>query len=232
MKTVQQYLNELDTQKLMDTYFYHHPIEYDNKKVKLDLTVREIKKVCHKNLRKYIKRLRNLTITPPKDNKQGVLFVHRYIKDDIHQELFSLVYLDELLEQGEKAQSYAYEWTKQSEIMGFFVADTPLTQHHIYDLMADVMWEASFFGYKQEYLAKEKKRLKKSMKEAKKGKTKSFSMEEFEKKFGITELDKESPDEEELHNIISQAERAYSDHSYKKELNLIKEKLSGSLKAE
>lgn len=51
--------------------------------------------------------------------------------------------------------------------MGFQVADTPLTQRYIYELVADVMHTASFFGFSQEDLPGEIEKLKKSFDESK-----------------------------------------------------------------
>lgn len=47
-----------------------------------------------------------------------------------------------LYNKGLDAPSYAYEFSPQSKIVRFFVADNRRTQDDIYGLMADVMYEA------------------------------------------------------------------------------------------
>ncbi|MBQ9478029.1 MAG: hypothetical protein IJU71_00585, partial [Selenomonadaceae bacterium] len=56
----------------------------------------------------------------------------------------------DLIEQGDDATNYGYDLDPQSEIMGFLVSDDEYTQQNIYELMADVMFEASWFGFADE----------------------------------------------------------------------------------
>ena len=71
MKTVQQYLRELDIRKLVDAYLEKDPIDYEKPRYKYDLTVRIIRKYARKRIREYINRLRNLTVTTPKEYGMG-----------------------------------------------------------------------------------------------------------------------------------------------------------------
>lgn len=49
--------------------------------------------------------------------------------------------------------NYPYETSSLAEIAGLRVADTPYTQRHIYELMAQVVYEALRFGFNQERLS-------------------------------------------------------------------------------
>ena len=83
-----------------------------------------------------------------KDDDQGIFFVHRCIKDDINGQTFQLIFLNELKEKREATQSYGYNFIEQEKIMGYWVAETALTKYYLEDLMVDILYEASFFGFK------------------------------------------------------------------------------------
>ena len=218
MKTVQEYLRELDEDRLIGAYLCLHPIQF-NELINVDLTVAEITERVKFNLHKYIKRLRTLPIS--ESDTHGIFYVHRIIKDGMNDETYCMIDLDELLEKGYDAPDYAYTFTDQSEIMGWQVSDTWLTQYHIYELIANVMLEASFFGYEQEHLEEEKKRLEAAIEESTEGK--GVPWEDVRKKmFGEDYIfDEESEDEEKLHQAVNKAEYEYSIHSRTKELDAL-----------
>lgn len=189
-KTVQEVLRELDTERLIGTYRFHFPIGYEEHLELLDVTVREIQERVKQGLRQFIERLRTLPVQSPEDGKQGLLFAHRIMKGGSHEKTFELVFIDELLRDGVKCQCYAYEFTEQAVIMGFQVADTPLTQRYIYELVADVMHTASFFGFSQEDPPGEIEKLKQSFDESKtdvpKGMPFKDVLDELGKRYGFT----------------------------------------------
>ena len=43
--------------------------------------------------------------------------------------------------------------------MGYWIADTEMTQYYLDDLMVEIMWDASFWGIEQEHLARAQKEL-------------------------------------------------------------------------
>ena len=67
-----------------------------------------------------------------------------------------------------------YEFTRQEEIVGFLVSDTEFTQREIYEVLADVLYEASFFGYEQERLEDKIQKLRRAEKAIEEGKTYPF----------------------------------------------------------
>jgi len=227
MKTVQQLLRELDEDRIIDVYLYENPIEYDRHEYLLDQTVRDIRDKARDRLHQYIQRLREMEITEPEDGHIGILFAHRAMDDGFGSQAFNLVHMDELLERGTECENYAYEFSPQSEIVGFFVADTPMTQRYLYDLIADVLTEASLFGFEQEELADKKAELEQSMKEVENGTAELRTWEELKTELETEDFtfDEESPDEEELRHAAFEAEWTYSCHSRDKELTLIRESL-------
>ena len=230
MKTMQQTLIELDAKRLLNVYYYHHPIEYETPTYR-GMTVEEIKRKNDDALLRYIDRLRNLTIKNDGKHK-GILFVHCCIPDEFSTEdnAVCLVHDNEVLEKGLEAQCYCYEFTEQAEIMGFLVADNEYTFKHVYDLMADVLFEASFFGYEQEHLDDEKRALEKSIEEAHSGKTIPFEEleEELKSKYGL-EFYKETQEEKNLRNKAYSSILDYNNHFRNKELAMIIDQLKAHM---
>ena len=229
MKTVQEWLQELDTEKLIQEYLYKEPIKFDQEAFQ-NLTVSQVRYTVTQSIREYIERLRIIPVEAPADGRQGLLYVHRAIDGDIITDslAFSLVLVDELLEKGSAATDYAYELNSQTEIMGYLVADTPLTLRYIYELMADVLYEASFFGFEQEGLGEARQRLKSTAEEIDSGTIKGVPfktlLDDLERETGLS-LDEESEDERELHNKVIDAYMAYDQHSRNKELNAVRARL-------
>jgi len=226
MKTVQEWLRELDTERLIEEYICRDPVQYDRDESNFGRTVGEIRD-CHIALvRDLIERLRTVLVKKPKKGYQGVLFVYRIIRDMIEEPAFGFAHIDELLEKGDEADNYAYEFCEQAEIAGFLVADTPLTIQYIYELMADVMYEASFFGFEQEDLAGEWEAIRTAEKEIEDGTAELRPWDELKTEMEEEQgypFDEESEDELELHRKIIGAVMDYSTHSMKKELTAVLE---------
>lgn len=225
MKTVQQVLRELDTEKLIAHYLWEYPIEYDRYEEWLDLTIREIRDTYRKDLADLIQRLREMKISEPEDGHQGVLFVHKVLEEYLTEE-YRLVHLDELIELGPECENYAYGFTKQSEIVGFLVADTPLTQRYIYDLMTNVLDQASFFGYKQEYLQEEIEKLNAPLESPRRKLSAIILNEEPEEQWhemrGV-DSDYELPEERKLRYSAAKAETAFDECSRRNQIALIRD---------
>lgn len=225
MKTVQEVLRELDTEKLLETYVNNHPIEFYELKT-LNLLTCEVYERYKEEYRQYLERLRTIEIAPEKDSRRSILFVSRCINDDYTSNEYNLVYLDELLEKGVECERYGFMFTTQAEIMGFLVADTPLTQENIYELMVYVMNEAAFFGFEQEWLAEELDSLNKSMEQI--GEASSHPFDEIAKELGwtrhVVSLD-ENSEEVALRLKVTEAKITYRDYSRKEELQRIMQML-------
>ena len=221
MKTVQQYLKELDWDRLIDTYLFEHPIEYNHPAL-AGLTVSQIREKYTEGMRKFIERLCGLTPKADPDGRVGILFAHRCIEVGTLSgtEDYCLVHADEVLSDGVDAKTYAYEFTDQSEIVGFLVADVEYTRRHIYGLMADVLYQASFFGYRQEGLAEALEDLDRSIKEVENGNVLSID-EIMEKYIPEHESERKDPAEMDLRNTVLTAAFDYNEHFKKKELALL-----------
>ena len=101
MKTVRAVLREMDTERLLDTYVYDHPIPYYELQA-MDISANEIFKRYKELYREFVQRLRGMEIQPPEDGHQGILFVSRYLKDYMEENVYELIHADGLLEKGVK----------------------------------------------------------------------------------------------------------------------------------
>lgn len=220
VKTVQEYLIEIDSEKLINEYLYTHPINLHE--VSDDtMTIKKMKELVRKKLQHYIERLQTIKIAPSEEGKEYVLFAHKVLEDGFDEEKYSLVCLQEVMENDTKVESYAYELTRQAEIMGFKISDAEYTQKHIYGLLADVLHEASFFGFEQQHLDEEKRKLEEAIKECEEGNAVSYSMDEFREKWG---LEKEEKDEvaDKLRQQALESLMKYNRYCKQKELRELK----------
>ena len=151
MKTVQEYLKDYDVEKLIAAYIEKYPVSL-NEISEENLTIAETKSMVRDKLRKFILRLQTVETEKSQSGKSYILFAHSAMKERFAEDEYSLVCVQDLFDGKETAQCYAYEYTKQAEIMGFMVSGDAYTQGCIVELLVDVLYEASFFGFEQEEL--------------------------------------------------------------------------------
>ena len=151
MKTVKECLKELDIEELIDEYLDRDYIRREMIKVmkKKDMTTKELLWHYREAIREYIEYMRNVPVEQPEE--QGLLYMYQTLPGLIRDDYWhDMVIIPELREKGVDAEDYSYILCSRGEIAGFLVADTKLTQEHLLTLMADVLYEASYFGYTQE----------------------------------------------------------------------------------
>lgn len=219
MKAVQEVLKVIDEKELIDNYLATYPISIDD--FDENITVGEVRKYSIDSLHQYLAHLKAMKIKS--DDNQGIFFISRKIEDETGDTVTNLVFKNDLKKYGVQSESYAFEFTPQPEIMGWLIADNILTQNHLNDLLVEILYESSFFGFKQEGLKKEIDELASSIKEIDNNLGKALSFDEFQKEF---DFDKQDPKEEKLEVKVIQDKIEYSEYSRKKELAEIIEKLS------
>ena len=219
MKAVQEVLKVIDEKELIDNYLATYPISIDD--IDENITVGEVRKYSIDCLHQYLARLKAMKIKS--DDNQGIFFISRKIEDETGDTVTNLVFKNDLKKYGVQSESYAFEFTPQPEIMGWLIADNILTQNHLNDLLVEILYESSFFGFKQEGLKKEIDELASSIKEIDNNLGKALSFDEFQKEF---DFDKQDPKEEKLEVKVIQDKIEYSEYSRKKELAEIIEELS------
>lgn len=83
-----------------------------------------------------------------------IFFIYEYLGSYKLDQNRGLSTVADLREKGVEALNYGIEYTPQEEIMGYWVADTEMTQYYLNDLMVEIMWDASFFGVEQQKVAR------------------------------------------------------------------------------
>ena len=135
---------------------------------------------------------------------------------------YSLVYAEEALRDGLKAPTYAYDFSEQAEIMGFLVADNEFTQRNIYGLMADVLYEASFFGFNEEFRDGALRDISRTIKNLDKWKTiPSSGLRMMIQTCNYTEPEEEDSEERMLRNDAEMAVMKYNEYCRDKGLETI-----------
>ena len=168
MKTVKDYICELNTTKLVDTffeeygeklfdlYYFNTPkcdddthIDYDESV--RDLSVYDYAQAERKQLYDFIKYLQEIDITPIPDGKTGIIYAfNKYDMDIFNRWRVRLLFMDELLVDIDNCPNRSFVAVKFSEVLGFLVADNEFTQKIIYKVIAHVMYVSSMTGYRQE----------------------------------------------------------------------------------
>lgn len=173
-----------------------------------------------------VEKLRHMKVAENSD--WMIYFVFRYLKDDSFAEpYFALCKISDLKTRGVKADNYSVEYVWQKESVGYWVADTPLTNYYLNELVQDYLWDASWHGIDQEDLPKWQKEIEKAIQETKEDKNvKSFtSFEEMEKELGLPQEPsltlKEKKFQEKAEEIEIQVSNEFSELSERIEINKI-----------
>ena len=223
MRTVQEYLGELDVQRLLDHFSYDYPIDYELLPRK-DLPVSQIKQRYRDRMAQFIDLLRGLAIEKNDGDHIGILFAYKCIgyRNAGRSIDFGLVHADDAVEKGTGAPVYCYELTGLEEIAGFFVADNAFTQKHLYELLSDLLHQASFFGLDKDERKKAIDDALRSFEEAEKEKSIPWEevKREFQEKYGL-EFDEDTPEEQQLRSAAYTAAHAFDEHCMKKEMSSI-----------
>ena len=167
MKTVKDYLYELNTTQLVDTffeeygttlfdfYYFNNPTGYDDAHIEYDETVRELTVMEYAQARRkeiydYIRYLKDQEIKEIPGGKTGVIYAFKRFEHDYFDRWqVRLLFLEELLDDPENCKNRIFT-APFKEVLGFRVADNEFTQEIIYQAIARVLNVVSFMGFKQE----------------------------------------------------------------------------------
>lgn len=163
MRTVQEVIRSLNTYKLVVTYLNEYESikfsddEYNTfEKHQLPFFIAKLQKRCIlvSRIFNYIERLKHIPVQESDD------MIIAYIINDYYDKITtSLIHKQELMDIGITCEAYAYEFCTQSEILGWKLPETEFVKDYIYQIIADILFEASFFGYDQEELPAAKSEL-------------------------------------------------------------------------
>lgn len=139
MKTVKEWLNEINIQKLIGYYQTMYPTYLDDIRLDETMTIRQCRDMERSKLQNSIHNLQNTSPTLPDDGIQYIIFGHKILIDSTDDETYVIVSVNELLDYCIGADTSEYDMYDPAEILSFLVADTPFTRAHIYGLLCDVL---------------------------------------------------------------------------------------------
>lgn len=184
MKTVKDYLFELDKDELVNEYFrrsskklsdYYFGYFYDDEDER-DVDLKEISLIgfataMKQRISDFIEYLKGVEIAESDDGKQGIIYAYKSIMEsDLWGNVCTeLLHREELLEDPENCENYSYILSGFPTILGFLVADNKYTQINIYRVITDVLYEATWFGYTQEEIDEENESLNEESEEMENG---------------------------------------------------------------
>ena len=224
MKTVQEWIRETDTDKLADAFFYEYPIEYE-RYINFEKTVSEIKDAYRKRFYEFIEQLKSIEPKSLGGDEQGIFFCHKAYGRDMKNHETVLCFKSEILA-CDIPQTYSWILTDFDEIMGYYIAETETTIKNINDVLAQIIYEMTFFGYSQEDIEKERLELEEAAKEAEEGKT--IPAEKLFADLGIETHQHDEEDTELLRKIYNM-ENEYNQHWLRKEVEKVRELLNKKL---
>lgn len=225
MKTVQEWLRETDAEQIIATYLINHPIDFlmlHNK----DATVALVFDAAKENLRGMIQHLLSLEAVPSEDD---IFYAVRVIEGQNSRVNAELSRRDEILKD-DLPEHYAWEFTDWRQVLGWRIAGTKLTLDHMDDVLADILFEMSFFGSDHERWKQRKAEIEtsldESMEEIRCGNCRSA--EEVFAEFG---LPSDEPDEvaDELEHRILLVEMEYDLYFRKREASKVRKLLQDEL---
>lgn len=215
MKTVQTWLNEVNEYELVDTYFAEFPIDYEMTPAK-EMSLQEIKDKLKKRLLEFIRQMKGIDIKP--GGEPCVFFACKQYQEGTNKIGVEMCHLNDICTM-EYPECYSWLFVDFAAVMGDFIADTDITRKNICIVLAQILYEMSFFGYTQEDMAVERKKLEDSQAEIERGEC--YTWEEVREHLG---LPPKVPDleAEALERDIRTAEHAYNTFCRNREIMAIK----------
>ena len=155
MKTLMQILKSIDGKKLLSAY-----IKVDKPMIKI-MDLEEIDGEIYSNIKngykvawhEFYKAVLSLKPKTREIGKRGIIIGIKTVDHAIYHEL---VFEDEVIQYGEKAKGYGYSLVDWEEVVGYCVAETRYTRKYIYEIMAQVLHNMSFWGYTKEKIKEER----------------------------------------------------------------------------
>ncbi len=218
METVQVWLNKADEEKLADTYFAAYPIDY-MMIADRTLTLGEIRDRSRSRFLEFVRRMKQIEIQPSDD--PYVFFACKQYVEGYSKISATMCRLADI-----QPECYAWSFVDFARVMGYFVAETRLTVKNMDCVLAEILREVSFFGYHQEDMEAERKKLLEAEREIETGKHYSVEevFEELAAKYGF-ERREPDPEAEEKERTIRAAGYEYDLFCRNREIERVRELL-------
>jgi hypothetical protein len=223
MKTVQQWLREIDRQELVNTYQFLYPPEFWQLKNE-EISVAEVYRRQAELLNNFIDEL--LQLTPSHEDAKMIFLATSAYKDGFPDEQATLVAVDEL-DENSLPESYSWMLTDREKLVGYKIADSELTLDNMCSILAQIIEESSFLGYSKDTFESERESLIQSLEQSEKDIEDGnvYSADEVWEHLG---LKREAPDPkaDELRAGVIRAEVEYNQYYRSKELSALMRKLT------
>ena len=219
MKTVQIWLNEVNEYELVDTYFAEFPIDYEMIPAK-EMSLQEITDKLKKRLLEFIRQMKDIDIKP--GGEPCVFFACKQYQEGREKIGVEMCHLNDICTM-EYPECYSWLFVDFATVVGDFIADTDMTRGNICSVLAQILYEMSFFGYTQEDMEAERKKLEDSQTEIERGEY--YTLEEVREHLGLPPKVPD-PEAEALERDIRTAEHAYNTFCRNREIAAIRVLLS------
>lgn len=223
MKTVQQWLREIDRQELVNTYQFLYPPEFWQLKNE-EISVAEVYRRQAELLNNFIDEL--LQLTPSHEDAKMIFLATSAYKDGFPDEQATLVAVDEL-DENSLPECYSWMLTDREKLVGYKIADSELTLDNMCSILAQIIEESSFLGYSKDTFESERESLIQSLEQSEKDIEDGnvYSADEVWEHLG---LKREAPDPkaDELRAGVIRAEVEYNQYYRSKELSALMRKLT------
>lgn len=218
MKTVQEWLKDIDRQELVNTYQYLYPTEFWQLKDR-EITVAEVYRRQAKCLTEFIDEL--LTLTPSTDDRK-MIFIAVSAYQDGHPEVETFLIAEDDLNNDRPPERYGWMMADREKLVGYKIADTEMTLDNISEVLAQILEEASFLGFSQDTFLAERESLNKSleasMKDIEEGRY--YTADEVWDHLGL-KREPRDPRAEELRAEVTKAELKYNTYSWQKQYSML-----------
>ena len=148
MKNLQEWLRKSDKYDLCETYFRIFPVQL-HEIFDTDLPLSQILQEKKENFIDFIQHLSQLPVENNQNEK--IFFASKMFRDGFASVNAELCSLQEILNETAK-ESLSWAKTKHSQLLSYYIAETPLTLQNIDEILAQILSEAAIYGYKQEDL--------------------------------------------------------------------------------
>lgn len=219
VETVQAWLNKVDEETLADTYFAAFPIDY-MMIANQALTLGKIRCRSKERFLEFVRRMKQIEV--PSDDDPCVFFACKQYVDGFSKVGAAMCRLSDVYGDGQP-ECYAWSLTDFAQVMGYFMAETRLTLKNINAVLAEILHEMSFFGYRQEDLEAEREKLLKAEQEIAEGKYCSAeeAFARLEEELGLEPLEPD-PEAEEKERAIQVAGYEYDLFCRNREIEQVK----------